>query len=328
VLHARIVEVMEALNVDRLTEQAARLAHHALQGEVWEKALTYYRQAGDKAMTRSAFREAVACFEQALTALRHLLEQHHTQEQGIDLRNDLGNALLALGKFRRRFAYFREAETLAEALDDPRRLGQICTHMTHVFWTMGDYDNALTYSQRALTQAVVTGDAAQQARVHGFLDTVYFLLEDCRLGEVYLLAGRVEAAYRLAERLLALSRDRKERGNQAWALWLLGEIAAQCQSPDAAQAEAHYRQVLTLAEELGIGPLQAHCHRGLGTLYAQLGQREQAATELAAAIALYRAMAMTFWLPQTEATLARCCEASGEGRGAVLSSSDAVRKMV
>src|SRR4030095_10668505 len=64
VLHARIVEVMEALNVDRLTEQAARLAHHALQGEVWEKALTYYRQAGDKAMTRSAFREAVACFEQ------------------------------------------------------------------------------------------------------------------------------------------------------------------------------------------------------------------------------------------------------------------------
>jgi tetratricopeptide (TPR) repeat protein len=148
------------------------------------------------------------------------------------------------------------------------------------------------------------------------------------LGKVYLLVGRVEAAHRLAERLLALSRDRKERGNQAWALWLLGEIAAQCQSPDAAQAEAHYRQVLTLAEELGIGPLQAHCHRGLGTLYAQLGQREQAATELAAAIALYRAMAMTFWLPQTEATLARCCEASGEGRGAVLSSSDAVRKMV
>ena len=75
-------------------------------------------------------------------------------------------------------------------------------------------------------------------------------------------------------------------------------------------------------------PLVAHCHAGLGTLYTTTGHWEQACTELAAAIALYRAMAMTFWLPRTEATLARCCEASGEGRGAVLSSSDSVRKMV
>jgi len=52
-------------------------------------------------------------------------------------------------------------------------------------------------------------------------------------------------------------------------------------------------------------PLLAHCHRGLGTLYSRAGQQAQAQTELAAAIALYRAMEMTFWLPQTEAALAR-----------------------
>jgi hypothetical protein len=52
-------------------------------------------------------------------------------------------------------------------------------------------------------------------------------------------------------------------------------------------------------------PLQAHCHRGLGALYTATGQREQARTELAAAIELYRAMDMTFWLPQTEAALAQ-----------------------
>jgi tetratricopeptide (TPR) repeat protein len=125
------------------------------------------------------------------------------------------------------------------------------------------------------------------------------------LGEAYLLVGRVEEAHRLAERLLALSRDRKERGNQAWALWLLGEIAAQRQSPDAAQAETHYRQALALAEALGMRPLVAHCHAGLGTLYTTTGHWEQARTELSAAIALYRAMAMTFWLPQTEAALAQ-----------------------
>ena len=52
-------------------------------------------------------------------------------------------------------------------------------------------------------------------------------------------------------------------------------------------------------------PLQAHCHLGLGTLYATIGQREQARTELSTAIALYRAMDMTFWLPQAEAALAQ-----------------------
>ena len=72
----------------------------------------------------------------------------------------------------------------------------------------------------------------------------------------------------------------------------------------ARQAEAHYRQALALAEELGMRPLQAHCHLGLGTLYAAIGQREQARTVLSTAIALYRDMDMTFWLPQAEAALA------------------------
>ena len=56
-------------------------------------------------------------------------------------------------------------------------------------------------------------------------------------------------------------------------------------------------------------PLQAHCHRGLGTLYAATGQREQASTALSTAIEMYQSMDMTFWLPQTEAALAQ-----GEGR--------------
>ena len=82
-------------------------------------------------------------------------------------------------------------------------------------------------------------------------------------------------------------------------------IAAQREPPEVEPAEAHYRQALALAEELGMRPLQAHCHLGLGTLYAKTGQREQARAELSAAIDLYRAMDMTFWLPQAEAALAQ-----------------------
>jgi tetratricopeptide (TPR) repeat protein len=75
--------------------------------------------------------------------------------------------------------------------------------------------------------------------------------------------------------------------------------------PDIDQAAAHYRQALALAEKLGLRPLQAHCHCGLGTLYATIGRPEQARAELDTAIEMYRAMEMTFWLPQTEAARAQ-----------------------
>ena len=81
-LHARIVEALEALAGDRVAEQVERLAHHALRGEVWDKALAYCRQAGEKTMARSAHREAVGYFEQALSALPHLPETRDTSDAG------------------------------------------------------------------------------------------------------------------------------------------------------------------------------------------------------------------------------------------------------
>jgi len=105
--------------------------------------------------------------------------------------------------------------------------------------------------------------------------------------------------------VLALACERRERGIEAYALRLLGEIATQREPPEAAVAETHYRQARALADALGMRPLQAHCHRGLGRLYAATGQREQAHAELSTAVDLYRAMEMTFWLPQTEAVLAQ-----------------------
>jgi tetratricopeptide (TPR) repeat protein len=125
------------------------------------------------------------------------------------------------------------------------------------------------------------------------------------LGEAYLLADRLEEAQARAEQALVHAGMYQERGHQAYALWLLGEIAAHRTSPDADAAIAHYCQALALTEELGMRPLQAHCHRGLGTLYATIAQREQARVELTATIELYRVMDMTFWLPQAEATLAQ-----------------------
>jgi tetratricopeptide (TPR) repeat protein len=123
--------------------------------------------------------------------------------------------------------------------------------------------------------------------------------------EAYLLVGHLEEATTAAGRALDHARNCSERGYQAQALRLLGDIAAHREPPETEPAEAHYRQALALADELGIRPLQAHCHLGLGTLYAKIERGESARTELSAAVALYRAMDMTFWLPQAEAALAQ-----------------------
>jgi class 3 adenylate cyclase len=126
-LHARIVATLEALAGDQVAEQVERLAHHALRGEVWVKALAYGRQAGEKAMARSAHREAVGYFEQALSAVAPLPETRDTREQAIDLRVALRSALWPSGDLGRILACVREAESLAGS---PRRPASPGTGLT------------------------------------------------------------------------------------------------------------------------------------------------------------------------------------------------------
>ena len=432
VLHARIVEGLEALAGDRVAEQVEHLAHHALRGQVWDKALAYGRQAGEKAMARSAHREAVGSFEQALSALPHLPAERDTHEQAIDLRLALRSALRPLGDVGRILACLREAESIAAALDDPRRLGQVSAFLSNYFYIMGAHDQAIAAGQRALALATAGGEVVLHALANHYLSAAYQAQGDYRraidclvqtmasfdgerrherfgdvflpvvvsrarlawchaelgmfpegrvlgdeglriaeavahpasvifaswgigllsfrqgdlpralprleraislcqeadlpalfpliaaalgaaytlggrvadavalltqaleqataaemigrqalcslsLGEAQVLAGSLEDAHALAERALALARAHQERGNEAYALHLLGEIAARREPPQAERAAAHYRQALALADELGMRPLAAHCHRGLGTLHRRTGHRRKPA---------------------------------------------------
>ncbi len=184
VLHACLVETLEKIAGDRVVEEGARLAYHALRGEAWDKALAYCRQAGEKVMARSAHREAVGYFEQALSALAHLPETPDTREQAIDLRLALRSALRPLGEFERILTYLREAETLAEALDDTRRLGQIGVFLSNHFYLMGAYDDAIAAGQRTLTLATANRDIVQHA------------LANLRLGLAYAQRARWAATLR------------------------------------------------------------------------------------------------------------------------------------
>jgi tetratricopeptide (TPR) repeat protein len=162
---------------------------------------------------------------------------------------------------------------------------------------------AYTLSGRATEALPLLEQAVEQAAAMRVMD--FQSLRVAYFGEAYLLAGRLDDAMALAVRAHELSREHKERGWEAYALRLLGEIAAQREPLEDEHAEEHYRRALVLAAELGMRPLVARCHLGLGALYSQIGRREQARAELSTAIELFRAMEMTFWLTRAENILAQ-----------------------
>jgi class 3 adenylate cyclase/tetratricopeptide (TPR) repeat protein len=461
-LHARIVETAERLTPERLAEQVEWLAHHACRGEVWDKAVGYLRSAGLKAAGRAAGSEARTHFEQALAALGHLPPSPVATALGIDLRCDLDEPLMFIGAFETSLKRLREAEALAHAAGDRRRLGWVLGRITYNLASLGDLAGALEAGERAaaaltdqgephrvdvvrarvryglgeylqgveicrgsepwieaqgglrgsaqgdrftgvygvyiriwrvlclaelgqFTEAGAWGDEAMReaettttlgppekvwayvgvGRLHvvrgafeqaiavlepairmfeGGALTVYFPRIASSLGTAYVHTGRVAdglvllrqaeargasiqfrygqplvlaqlgAAWLLAgdrirsiecaTQALALARQSRARGIEAYALRLLAEIAAHDAPPEIEAAEARYREAFTLANELSMRPLVAHCHLGLGKLYRRTGDQPKAAEHLTTARAMYREMDMGFWLEKAEAAWA------------------------
>jgi predicted ATPase len=130
-LHALVVEAMEQIYADRRDEQVERLAHHAVRGEMHEKAVHYLRQAGLKAARRSALQEACVWFEQALGAVQALREDRASLEDAFEIRLELRPVPVQLGEVRRALEYLHEAGALAERLDDNRKRGRVGVHDEH-----------------------------------------------------------------------------------------------------------------------------------------------------------------------------------------------------
>jgi tetratricopeptide (TPR) repeat protein len=171
-------------------------------------------------------------------------------------------------------------------------------YLGYVYALAGRLPEALLLLEQAQAiqeqaRATGRGSLALQARIVAMLS------------EAYLLVGRLDDARQGAARALSLARTHGERGSEAWTLRLLGDLAAQEPAVQGAAAASYYAQALALAEELGMRPLQAHCHRDLGMLYTKISQQGQARPELSSAMEMYRTMEMTFWLPQVEAVLAQ-----------------------
>jgi tetratricopeptide (TPR) repeat protein len=457
-LHARIAAAIEQLHGDRINEQVERLAHHALRGEVWDKAVAYLRQAGAKAAGRAANREAVILFEQALVAVQHLPPSRRTSEQAIDLRLDLRPPLLQLGQLERVLALSQEAEAAAEKLGDEQRLARVYTYLINYYYLKGEPELAIEYGERCLRigdasrdgalQALARGylgyschaqgryrraesilkqniealegawaqgegtqtgisyvtssgwlaftlaelgdfeaartylDRAQQAAEasgHAYTQTIartlaglvwlrrgqldraltllqksldacreknldvwrpipssllgltcimlgrleeglrllndgvtlteelgvraYLALWTANLGEGLLGAGQVERARVTAQRALELAVAHKERGHEAWALRLLGDIAAQGGAGDGERACQYFAQSMAMAEELGMQPLIARNHLGLGRAHRLAGDRAKAEEHLTRAVTMLSDLDMRYWFKRAAAEL-------------------------
>src|SRR5215813_2466028 len=456
-LHSSIAKVL----VERFPATAERLpevvAHHFAEAEFPSEAIGYWLKAGRLASARSANLEAAKSFEQALHVLEALPESQSTLEQGFELRLELRLVLSQLGKGQRMLECLREAEAIAERLNDDRRRCRVYAFMMVTHSLLGELDEALVTGSRALEIAGRLGDLGLRILATSYFVQVNYLrgeydrvielatgnlaalpadrvyenfglvvppsvwdrtwlvmslaelgrfgeaakyeAEATRLAEptqhaftigfahfaagmLHLLKGDWAQARSRIEGLVAVARtgnlilhlpravassawalaqlgetsealNRLREGEQllerqaasgiafhrAWgyhalgraglglhgldearrlgyrgvetsqgypgfaahALHLLGDIATHPDRFDAESGEAHYRQALALAEPRGMRPLVAHCHLGLGKLYGRIGDHQQAQEHLTIATAMYREMAMTYWVEQAAA---------------------------
>jgi tetratricopeptide (TPR) repeat protein len=208
-------------------------------------------------------------------------------------RSRLGRLYLAQGDLEHAIRVLEQGVALCRASGDWRLLRPTVASLGYAYALQGRLVEGRVLLEEGIQEGIRRGEVGNHARWVAWLS------------DVCLLAGHGEEAWQHARQALDLARQLKACGDEALALYQLGVVQAHADPPDVEPAEAHYRQALALADELGMRPLQAHCHRGLGMLYAAAGQREQARSELSTAIEMYQTMEMTFWLPETEAALAQ-----------------------
>ena len=455
-LHSKVIAALENMVGATSHDHLEKLAHHAFQGELWDKAVNYLEQAGGKAVARSANREAADFYYKSLAALQHLPRDGDALRRAVDVRLELRNPLFLLGQFDELNRSLREAEAIAQGIGDHKRLGRVLNFLTGYYDLVGEHGRAIESGARGLhfnkgdlelntvthyymglayhhmgqyrqsittlnqalyavnderykyerfgtanvisvvcrswlTQCcaqlgefkdgipiaetgiriaeesehayslayaycslgfllLVKGDLEQAIRalersrniceaseirvltthvgsnlgyayaLAGRLDDAIPLMEKAeeqseligrkagwslRLtwhGQTCLLAGQIDAAREHGQHALALAADTGERGYQAWALKLLGDVAQE-QSPDLAQARSYYDQSMTLANQLEMRPLQAHIHLSLGQLHRRENQIDHARNELSLALTSYRSLEMPIWIGAAEQEL-------------------------
>jgi class 3 adenylate cyclase/tetratricopeptide (TPR) repeat protein len=309
-IHARIVDAIETLHRERLGEQIERLAHHAVRGELGEKAVHYLRQAGLKAAARSAPQDARGWFEQALGVLEALPESQAVLEQAFEIRLELRAVLNQMGEIRRLLERLREAEVLAERLNDDLRRGRACAFMTITQSILGELDEALVTGTRALGIAGRLGDSRLRILTTSYLDMTHYY------------RGEYERVVELAtDNLAALPADWVYEFfgaaqpisifDRCWLVMSLAELGR------FAQAAAYEAEAIEIAEATQHAYTLGQAYRAAGTLHLLKGDWAKARSLIEREMAVVRTGNVGLHLPQAVASLARVLAQLGESSEAL-----------
>jgi len=287
---------------------------------------TSYVSSGDSRSAADLFRRIAHRLDGALIRERCRLAGF----PAVMSRAYLAWALAELGEFDEGTSCGAEGLRIAEAFDHPFSLALAYWGLAHLHTIRGEHDRGIALAERGLALCrdwslsmvspvltrltgyarAVSGRAVEGAAILRQAVTAHEAAGRYvaprvlgELGEALLLAEQLGDVDKFAARALALARERGSREAEAWVLRLIAEIASRPERHDIETAESHYHRARAVADELGMRPLVAHCHLGLGKLSRRLGKREQAQEHLTTATTMYREMGMQFWLEKTEKEL-------------------------
>jgi class 3 adenylate cyclase/tetratricopeptide (TPR) repeat protein len=326
-LHRRVVHALEFEDQAPAYDHVEKLAHHAFSGEVWDKAVDYSKEAGDTALSRSSFRNAVLHFERALEALRHLPESPENLTRGIDLRFDARNSLFVLNEFKRGFDHLEKAKELAIALHDNERLGKLLTWITAHWNLAGNSERAVLTAREALDHTIgeknidsnivahnwlgvayhnlgqfkasveelkTVLSLIPENRTYEFLGTPVILSVNCKTWLIRGLAqiGNFNETTRYGDEAIQTATEREHPLSIVFAYYAVGAVALiQGQFDKAITALEHGLKVCEAAEIPVQRPLVAS---GLAAAYASVGRFEEALRLLESQPAL------SVWIPAAE----------------------------
>jgi len=263
----------------------------------------------------------------SLDGERMLQAYGFAQLPSVHSRTCLVWCLAELGEFEDGVRIGREAIRIAESVDHPFTLATAHAGIGSLYVRQGNYEAAIPILERGLdlcrvwklslwfppiASALGVGYSLS-GRVADALPLLEQAVEQSEgmrlggwhsrvltsLGAAYLIAGRASDALQTTRRALDIARRHKERGHEAWSWRLVGEMSLRAEL-GIGEAEEALHRALTLATELEMRPLVAHCHLGFGTLYRRSGRRGESDKHFATATTMYREMGMTYWLEQTE----------------------------
>lgn len=221
-LHGKVVDAIEQVWPDTLSERVDMLAHHALESENLEKALDYLRQASERALARSANVEALDYIETALSALDRLPKTKEFLEKGVDVRFEFRAAAIPLGERERLITRLNEAESIAKSLDDAARLGRVYAYLTQYHWLYGDWQRAIKAGRQALSVGAALGDMATEVATKNYLGLAHYSLGDYETAATYFKANTETLSDSLAQRRFGLA-GLPAVVARSWLAWTLSE---------------------------------------------------------------------------------------------------------